>query len=536
MGSEETREPEATEPPVLPPLPANAPASGAGDGFAAAPPLLTGRLHPLTLVIAAVRALRNFAIPAVFVLVTGSGATLGLLLLAVLGISLFTALVRYATFTYRLQGGDLITQQGLLSRQDRHIPLTRVQDLRLEAGPVHRLLNVVDVHVETAGGKGAEAELSVLARRDAESLRLAVFEAAGRIPADLGRAETSGQVLVRLTWRDLVWEGLTSNRAASLLVLLGAAWGLVNDWLPKDRWEAWITSVGQGAENWLARDGFVLWGRIFFAAAIILGLSAVFSVVGSIVLFHGFLLVRRGEDLFRTYGLLTRRASSLPRRRIQLLQIQEPLVRRWFGLAVVRVDTAAQRVANQEEQRGGRDVLVPLTRRADLGSLLPQLAPDLGVEPERWERVAPAAVRRATKKGALVCLLLAAVSAAGPLRAWGLTAQLQALWLVALIPLIYWANRRGYWHLGYADTGAVFRTRRGWLSRTTHVVPVRNLQAVVLRQTPWDRRYGVWTLKLDTAGQAYTGGGPALDNVPADAARQIARSLAARAAEIRYRI
>jgi putative membrane protein len=530
-------EPLPSQPPVLPPaLPAESTTPQVPSGSPVPPPLFAGRLHPLTLVISAVKAIRAFAIPAVFVLLTGSGATLGLLLLVALGLNVLFAVVRYVTFSYRLQGGELITRQGLLSRQERHIPLGRVQDLRLEAGPVHRLLGVVDVHVETAGGQGVEAALSVLARGDAESLRQAVFEAAGRLPASEGDGEETGQVLVKLSWRDLVVEGLTSNRAASVFVLLGAAWGFADNFFPQDQWQAWMAKLGQGAEQWLAHDGSAQWRGILLTAGAILVLSTVFSVVGSIILFHGFSLVRRGEDLFRTYGLLTRRASSLPRRRIQVLQVQEPLLRRWLGLMVVRADTAARRAGGEEEQRGGRDVLVPLARRENMRLLLPELAPDLGSEPERWERVAPCAVRRATKKGALACLLLALVLAAGPLRIWGLTAQLQALWLVALIPLIYWISRRNYWHLGFADGGTVFRTRRGWLDRTTHVVPVRNLQVMILRQTPWDRHYGVWTLKLDTAGQAYTGGGPALRNVPAQVARITSQSLAVRAAETRYRV
>jgi putative membrane protein len=530
-------QPQPPQPPILPPpLPDAASSLVQANEGADSPSMFAGRLHPLTLVIAAVRAVRAFAIPAVVVLVTRSGATLGLLLLVALGINVFMALVRYVTFTYRLQGGELITRQGLLSRQERHIPLGRVQDLRLEAGPVHRLLGVVDVHVETAGGEGVEAELSVLMRADAESLRQAVFAAAGRAPVGVGEGKEAGEVLVKLSWRDLVVEGLTSNRAASVFVLLGAAWGLADNFFPKEQWQAWVAKLGQGAEQWLAHDGTVQWRGIALVATAILLLSTIFSVAGSLILFHGFTLIRRGEDLFRAYGLLTRRASSLPRRRIQLLQVQEPLLRRWLGLAVVRADSAARRAGGEQEQRGGRDVLVPLTRRKDLESLVPQLAPDLGAEPERWERVAPCAVRRATKKGALICLTLAAVLAAGPLSMWGLTAQLQALWLVALIPVIYWVSRRNYWHLGFADGGTVFWTRRGWLDRTTHVVPVRNLQVMILRQTPWDRRYGVWTLKLDTAGQAYTGGGPALRNVRAPVARATAHSLAARAAEMRYRV
>lgn len=520
-------------PPVLPPTAGLATPSATGT-----PVTLAGRLHPLTLLIGAARMVRSFALPALVVFVTSrSLGGVAALLIGILGFAVLRLLVRYFTFGYRVQAGELITRQGVLSRQERHIPLRRVQDMRLEAGLLHRLLGVVDVRVETAGGAGVEAELSVLARADAEVLRRAVFEGAGRSGSATGEAEISGQCLARLTLRDLVVEGLTSNRAASLLVVLGAIMGFGDDLLPRERWTAMITQLGQGAEQWLAGDGAANWRAILTLAGAIVVLSAVFSVAGSIVLFHGFTLVRRGEDLFRTYGLFTRRAGSLLRRRIQLLQVEEPWLRRGLGLAVVRADTAARPAGGKEEQRGGRDLLLPLTQRRELGELLPQLLPELGPEPAHWQKVAPCAVRRATIKAAAACLLGAVLLWTGPLRsAGGAGLQLQALWVLSLIPVAYWVSRRSYFHLGFADEGAVFRTRRGWLNRTTHVVPVRNLQVVVLQQTPWDRRHGVWTLKLDTAGQTYTGGGPLLRNMPAETAWATGRSLARRATRTRYRV
>ena len=78
-------------------------------------------------------------------------------------------------------------RQGLIGKQERHIPLARVQDVRLEQGVVHRVFGVVKVDIETAGGSGAEASLSVLSVAEAERLRGAVF---ARAP---GFADAGGQ-------------------------------------------------------------------------------------------------------------------------------------------------------------------------------------------------------------------------------------------------------------------------------------------------------------------------------------------------------
>jgi putative membrane protein len=494
-------------------------------------PVLAGHLHPLTLVVVGFNAIRNLLIPAVIVLATGSQASLGVMLLFFLGLNLLQAFIRYFTFTYRVEAGELTTRQGLLERRERRIPLTRVQDLRLEQGLIHRLLGVVELQVETAGGQGTEASLSVLSRPEAERLRQAVFEqvaeltrhgVSGAIPA-----EAAPEVIRKLGPRDLVLAGLTSNRATSALVIVLAGWQFLDDFLPQATYKRVVETLASRLTEWLNQGDQANWLAIGAIAVALIAAGLAVSVVGSLVLFHGFTLTRRGEDLNRSYGLLTRRSSSLPRRRIQLLQIQENWLRRLFRLATLRVDTAGS-APGQEQGREGRDVLLPVLRRDEVEPLLPVLFPDLDAAAPSWNDVSRCAIRRGTLKGAVVLVLLTGINWVGDRHFW-------ALWPMLLLPVIYLINLLNYKHLGYALSDRFFWTRRGWLSRNTHVVPVRNAQTIVIRQTPFDRRFGVATLFVDTAGQTQTGSGPQLRNVPLEQAEQTARALAIRAARTRYR-
>jgi len=513
----------------LPPVIPGATAAGTlGDT------LLRGRLHPLTLVVVLVKAVRGFVIPAVFVFLTGSQATLGLMLLLFLGLHLVQALIRYFTFTYRIEGGELITSQGVLSRTERHIPLARVQDVRMEQGLVHRWLSVTDVQIETAGGRGAEAVLSVLSRSEAERLRQAVFEAArAAVPSMAGQPAVAGpalpaEIIRQLSLRDVTLLGLTSNHAASAIVILFAGWQLVDDVLPAGFREWVAAAVAGNVEHWVQEGVSGRWLILGSVAVLALLIGMLISVAGSIVLFYGFTLSRRGEDLHRAYGLFTRRASSLPRRRIQLLKIEEPWLRRLLRLATIRADSAGSAPTQQEGDKSGRDVLLPVARREELEVLLPVFLPGLAEDPADWRRVDRCAIRRSMKKALLVCLALAILS-------FALQRHALALWPLLLILPSYALNVQSYRHLGYALGARHFFTRKGWLDRATHIVPIRNAQTVVIRQTPFDRRYRVATVHVDTAGQAYTGGGPRIRNVPAADAETVARTLAHRASETRYR-
>jgi putative membrane protein len=496
---------------------------------------LQGRLHPLTLVLFLLNTLTGLLIPGLIVMFTGSERSLGILLFLFLGLGLIPTLIRYFTFTYRIENGELITRQGILERTERHIPLARVQDVRFEQGIMHRLLKVVDVHIETAGGKGAEASLSVLSKADGEALRRAVFEQARvRSTESAGTPLASGdttptEVIRRLSTRELLLAGLTSNRSVYALTIILVAWQqLMDDILPKRIYERFTQFVGSLIERWVNAGDHPSWASILVLAVLIIFAGTVLSAVGSVVLFHGFTLSRRGEDLHRSYGLITRRASSLPRRRIQLLRIEATWLRRLLHLATLRADTAGSQPADHQPGNEGRDVLVPVVRREEVDALLPVFFPNLDAAAPDWRQVSRCAIRRSTLKGAVVCVLLSALTLS-------LERSLLALLLLALIPAVYALNVRSFRHLGFAVGEDFFHMRRGWLSRVIWIVPVRNAQTVVVRQTPFDRRHRVATLMVDTAGQSYTGGGPSIRNVPESEALTVARTLAHRAAQTRYR-
>ena len=55
-------------------------------------------------------------------------------------------------------------------------------------------------------------------------------------------------------------------------------------------------------------------------------LTRIFSVTWALIRLHDFRLTQQGDDLRAEYGLLTRVAATIPRRRIQTITIRESLL------------------------------------------------------------------------------------------------------------------------------------------------------------------------------------------------------------------
>ena len=493
--------------------------------------IFTGHLHPLTLVFGIWHGLRN-AWPLLLAAFFGNRWIAFVLLPLSLGGTVAFAALRYFSFSYRIENGELITKHGWLSRSERHIPLARVQEIRLEQHLLHRVFGVVDAQIETASGKGAEATLSVLSRAEAERLRQAVFSRGAQVEttqvaATQPEAVPEAVLVRRLTLRELALAGLTSNHLVSALVIAGAIWQFAQDALPQALRARLRSFATQTLTGFVLHGGaFSLWFWVAASAALLL-VSMLFSMAGSIVLFFDFTLTRQGDDLQRRYGLLTRRSSNLPRHRIQVLKIEESFLRRWFGFATISADVSGnQRKSNSDRQ--GRDVLIPLLRRDEYEKLLPIFLPDLAAPRTVWRPVSPRAIRRGTMKSARLLILLTAMFFFWQ-RNW------LAIWPLLLIPVAYFFHRESYRHLGYAMTQRYLFTREGWLGRATRIIPISKIQGLEITQTPFDRRMGLAGLNIDTAGQAFTGGVPRIKNLPLTEAEELARTLAQQAGLTPYR-
>lgn len=513
------------------------------------------RLHPITLVFVLIKTIPGFirsaAVPLVVAL--GSGRKSPTTLWIVLGITgalfilnLVGAILRYVSFRFSLNDEEFVIREGVFQKHERHIPLNRIQDVRLQQNVLQRLFQVAEVQLDT-GGQGVEATLAVISLRDAESLRTNIFAHEHKAPlgetvlgegaeeAPLPAPVVEPQETIReLTLAELALAGLTRNWLAPIFPVIFGGMALLRE-LPEKLLARYtktaLTTTAQAAEGMSAAQ---LIGGSLSLLLLLIVVGGAASLIRTVILFYGFRLARTGEDLHRTYGLLTRHVIRLPRRRIQVLQIEEEWLRRGLGLATLRADTAGSLIKGGEHAEAGQgsNVLLPILRRDEVDQLLPELLRDSEPTPEHYESVSPLAIRREAMPGTWLCGIL---TVGGFFLARVLERPLwPALLPLAAIPLFWWASRSGYRQMGYALGEKLFRTRRGILSRSEHIVPLRNIQVVVVRQTPFDRFLKLRSLHVDTAGQAFTGGGPRLSHVPADDALSLARRLAHEAQHRRF--
>ena len=516
--------------------------------------LRAGRLHPATLAFDIVKHVRAFALPAVLVWFGASRSTGGpdgvfgrvpvgweTWLLVLLVPAIIASVIRYMTFRLRYDARELVIRDGLLFRNERHVPFAKIQNLEAVQNAFHRLLGVVEIRVQTGGGKEDEARLSVLPKAAFEEMRQYVFEGRGEAltvsaPGDTGALPPgmAPSTLLHLPVRELLLCGFLENKG---MILIGAAYGIA--------WESgllggfWNRLFGEETYGrGLVRDliiGFfegkalpvTTVGIALGGLAVLLLLIRLISMAWAFLRLYDFRLSRVREDLRIEFGLLTRVAATIPIRRVQTITINQGPLHRWLARASVRVETAG----GQGPDAGGhrdREWLAPLIRLTALPALLDELVPGFSLEGVAWQPVHPRAFSRAVKPGLLTAVVLDLV--------WWATFGWSALLVLPL--LVTWAvlaARQYVRHLGWAEHDEVVLMRSGWIWRQVTLARANKIQSVSLHESPFDRRAMMARVRVDTAGAGTASHRVDIPYLHRTGAVQLADRLAAQAASTEFR-
>ena len=90
---------------------------------------------------------------------------------AALALGAIVGALRHRRMGWKLDGLGFATRRGGLWRTETLVPVSRVQHLDLERGPLERRMGLATLVVHTAGTRMAAVKLPLLALEDAEALR-----------------------------------------------------------------------------------------------------------------------------------------------------------------------------------------------------------------------------------------------------------------------------------------------------------------------------------------------------------------------------
>lgn len=433
--------------------------------------------------------------PSVFVLI-GAAFVFGL-------IAFGLATLSWWRYTFMVNNGELVVTRGVLSQDRLTVPLDRVQSVSIEQKPLHRLVGLVQVSLDTAGASEAEFTIDAVERPVAVALQrvTADYRTATQVEVDEAAAydtdadgaplppppQQPDRVVLQHDAKRLVLIALTQMPLSGLAVIapLFAFGDSIFERVPFD-----LPEVDFEVGAWL------LW----FVPVAILGVvvfSTILNLASTLLSDWNLTITSTSAGLRRDAGLLstTSRASSIPR--VQRVSIDQGPIERLVGIRTTTLHTL-----------GEGDFVVPGCTEAqalELRSIA--LDESDGVE-VLDRRVSPAQVFKDVRNASVFFGLLA-LGLWFPLGWWSL------LFLVFI--LTTWLTSRRQTRLRRwgvaADSIADRREFVGW--RVDEAL-LRKANGVSVRQSLFERKRGLATVHVRLAGSTV-----AIGMLPLDEARAI---------------
>ncbi|HLT95375.1 MAG TPA: PH domain-containing protein [Acidimicrobiia bacterium] len=375
------------------------------------------------------------------------------------------AIVRYLFTAYRITDRALEVRRGVLVKSFQSMPRDRVQSVGTNTGFLGRLAGVTTVEVSAADAE--DINLGFVSEADAERLRRVLER---HVPAaDDGGADPDAEdaptPLSALGFDGLIRYGLTDTAVlfAVAALILGVTLAIVFRW---------------------------------FVAPLAVVPVLFIPVVGTTSL-AGFRSWLEDGRVRSEAGILGKRRSEAPTGRIQLVQVVRPPLRRLKGWETVSIVTGDIAVSNDGMQLAGR--VGPLVPAGDWKRLAETMFGPVAIDEPDLRPSSRLTIRRAIVRGMVPVLALAAtsliVASIVDLGWWPAAAVLV---LGASVVTIYgWARWRA---LGHAYDEHHLLVRRGVFTRRLVLVPIHKVQDLTITATFFQRRLGLATVEVDTAG------------------------------------
>ena len=275
-----------------------------------------------------------------------------LIVAGAVALGLLGAAVHWLVTRWRVQGGELQIETGLIRRQSIRLPLANIQSVDVVRPGLGRAFGLSEVRVESAGTGSAHGRLAYLPDDRAAAVRAQLLALAHGLDE---RTPAPPELPL--------WQVHNGRLAAS--ALLG---------FPAFALAAEIVVVAVVAFVGSARAALATVGALVPMTIVLLSL-VVHRMIGE----YGFRVGHAGDGLRLHSGLIQTQAQTIPFGRVQAVRRSEPFLWRALGWVRLEVDVARQsgggRGSSESDGRGLSRALLPVGHPADVVLVLRGLLP-----------------------------------------------------------------------------------------------------------------------------------------------------------------
>ena len=331
----------------------------------------------------------------VFIGVIAAYATIDLpyvywLALPLLVLIVISSVLKYCFFRYQILEDAIQIKRGILFKKQLNLKFKRIQNVNIKHPFYFRPLGLVTLKIDGAGSTSEEVSLAALPLSAASAIRQTIqIKKSGLKESEIEALEighrsklgdeggtesysvlASGEEkFYTRSFADLVIHGLTNNKA---WLILGALAGFLQS-TPSSTSD--VLGRLQLLVGSLISNQSVAFVVMLFTISVVLAIvvTALLSVLGSIVTYYGFTLYRSDKSLMVHRGLINKQEINMQKSRVQSICFRQG----WLDLVLGRANVIYEQITHTGHDVGTVDnsqkILVPSARDHERSELAQQV-------------------------------------------------------------------------------------------------------------------------------------------------------------------
>lgn len=241
------------------------------------------------------------------------------------------AILKYLNFLFYVNDSYFILKKGILKKEEISVSKTKIQNVYIKQNLLQQIINVVSLSIETAGDDKTEIEIKALKKPEALALKQMLL--AGEKEASENETDNTEEtpVFFKPSIKHLLLEGISENHLKSFVVIFAFIMTTYNDLTDA------ISNLDLGTKfnSYFELDNQSLASFLIFNLFIVVVLvviSFLFSLVKTLVQNFDLTVLKTKDGFEISKGLFNKTNLSLKTTRIQTATIKTNRLKKFFGL------------------------------------------------------------------------------------------------------------------------------------------------------------------------------------------------------------
>ena len=419
---------------------------------------------------------------------------LGLLTILILILALVTAAItliefRYFTFQFDFNKNDFIVKKGFLKKTKLNVPLSKIQQINLNQNFIHKLLDLYEIQMDTAGSDSKEVSIKAVTKSIANEIKEFTHILKDNNVHNNVQKITDIKSL-EIDFYTLVKTGLTSRYFQTLGFIVALFFGAL------EYLDALGINYVPSFSSFIKNGNFGFIAILFYLILIFLAVFAT-NLISTIIKFYKFSASKTNNNLSVSYGLIYTKTILMSPNKVQVFSFTQNWIQKKIDLCNIIIYQASSNMnISSDKSKEGSKVNIPGANSLDKKTIFEFIYKSF----DDNEFIIKPNIRKFSVNffliGVIPSILFFGINHFFEF----LSSVNYIILLLIYLAIILFISYRLYKNNIMSVSKNFIKVQSGFWDITTKIIEVHKIQSIVIDQEIWYKKLNLANLTLCTAG------------------------------------